>query len=359
MAGSTPTPASTNAPAEPAGATVPSEPPLRLVEVAPGVFAGLQPPQRRFRDCNAAVLVAGDEVMLVDGPQRLAATRMLVDEFGLADPKRRLRLVTTHWHVDHSLAATFVSGLRPAQAPAPTRLGHAGLAPLLAEKGAVQLRERKVGLADAIRGATEILDRGRHIDGPLTDTERAEVEAFVLEARAEVDTLATIPSLLPPTRAIAEPTTTKLGDHVVELIPLQAHTDADLVVYLPGTRVLIAGDVVDELPFAGHGHPYRWLLALQQLRERPIDTIIAGHGDVLGPEHLDRQIELVRVVHAQACMALAAGRAPRAQYEEWKATAEFTAVHDAWVTDETSGRAFASFIPEMLVQAAEDAEGCR
>ena len=83
-----------------------------------------------------------------------------------------------------------------------------------------------------------------------------------------------------------------------------------------------------------------------------------GHGDVLGLEHLDRQIELLRVVHARACAAIAGGRAGRASWDEWKETPELAAIRDAWVTDETSERAFASFIPEMLVRAVDEAEGC-
>jgi len=335
-----------------------SEPPLRLVEVAPGVHAALQPRARRFKDCNGVVIVARDEVMLIDGPQRILATQWLTQHFELLDPARRLRLVTTHWHVDHSLAAAFVGNRRPADAPVEAYIGHAGLADLLATEGAGQLHEHKAGLTDLMRGASEILERGQHLDGPLTKTQRAQLEAYVADAGPELEVLATLPRLTPPTVPIAEPMQTKVGRHVVELIPLQAHTDADLVVYLPEARVLIAGDVIDELPFAGHGHPYRWLQSLRELRQRPIERIIVGHGDVLGPEHLDRQIELLRVVHARACAAIEAGWVARRSWDEWKDSAEVAALREAWVTDEVSGRAFASFVPEMLVRAVDEADGC-
>lgn len=336
----------------------PEEPPLRLVEVAPGVHAALQPRARRFRDCNAAVIVARDEVMLIDGPQRILATQWLTQQFELLDPARRLRLVTTHWHLDHSLAATFVADRRAADAPVDGHIGHVDLAGLLSAKGAGQLHEHKAGLADMTRGAEGILASGQHVDGSLTEAQRAEVEAFVAEARPEIEVLDTISELHAPTVSIAKPTETTVGKHVVELIPLQAHTDADLVVYLPESQVLIAGDVVDELPFAGHGHPYRWLLALEGLRERGVERIVPGHGDVLGPEHLDREIELLRVVVARACEAIAAGHAARASWEAWKVTPEVAGLRDVWVTDGTSERAFAAFVPEMLVRAVDEREGC-
>ena len=66
----------------------PKQPPLRLIEVAPGVHAALQPRARRFKDCNAAVIVARDEVMLIDGPQRIIATQWLTQQFELLDPSR-------------------------------------------------------------------------------------------------------------------------------------------------------------------------------------------------------------------------------------------------------------------------------
>ncbi len=334
------------------------EPPLKLVEVAPGIYAALQPAQRRFRDSNAAVVLVGDEVIVVDGPQRLVATEWLADRFRLGDSDRSVRLVTTHWHLDHSLAATYVHAMRAGGAPVLEHIGHADLAPLLAADGAKQLAEHHELLADTVKRATQMLDSGDGVDGPLTASEIADVEDFLVGGRAELAALDRTSSLAPPTREISEPTTMTWGTAAVEFVPLRAHTDADLVLYLPETRIVIGGDVVDGLPFAGHGHPYRWRQALVELRKRPIDTIIPGHGPLLGPEHIDRMIALFTAILEQACEATERNQGAKWRYADWQKTEAFEEVQQGWVTDDVSERAFNQFVPGAIARAMEQGEGC-
>ena len=66
----------------------------------------------------------------------------------------------------------------------------------------------------------------------------------------------------------------------VELRGYRAHTRGDTVVFLPHQKVLLTGDLLDELPYAGHGYPRSWLAALDQLAELNFETIVPGHGPV-------------------------------------------------------------------------------
>ena len=61
-----------------------------------------------------------------------------------------------------------------------------------------------------------------------------------------------------------------------------AHTPEDLVVFLPQSRVLIAGDIVfrGRIPFVGQADSGRWLEALDRLIGFDASLIVPGHGPV-------------------------------------------------------------------------------
>lgn len=330
---------------------------MRLVEVAPAVFAALQPPARRFADANGALVVTDEGLVMIDGPQRLAAARWLTQRASTLSKGSRRVHVTTHWHLDHSLMAAWWDAQLEPDGVALERWGHAGLAPLLATEGLAQLQERSDVLAAAIVRGTAMQADGRRSDGtPLSAEELEQLDAELGELRVELPVLQTI-TLRSPTHPVTEPTTLVLGGVTLELIPLRAHTDADLVIHLPEAGVLVTGDVLDEIPFAGHGRPRRWLSALQQLRDLRPTAIIPGHGPVLGPEHLGALISLWEALLAQAMLAIQRGETPEQRYAAWAATPDHQSLRDALCTDPVSERAFASFVPEALARAVADLRG--
>jgi cyclase len=66
-----------------------------------------------------------------------------------------------------------------------------------------------------------------------------------------------------------------------------AHTASDAIVWLPGARVLFAGDLVTP---GNHGNltrghpPENWLRALDRMASLEPDHVFGGHGPVAGPE---------------------------------------------------------------------------
>jgi glyoxylase-like metal-dependent hydrolase (beta-lactamase superfamily II) len=330
---------------------------LRLVEVAPGIHAALQPEARRFNDCNAALVVTEAGVAIIDPPQRVAAMQWLharADAMGRAP--RRL-IVTTHWHLDHSLGGSLLRAALADEGAPFEHWGHAGLPPLLATEGLAQLQERRAWYPGAIERGTAMKTSGQRADGtPLQPEELVQLDADLLEIRAEADVVANA-ELRPPTHPVAEPTSVALGSLTLALIPVRAHTEADLVVHIPEAGVLVTGDVLDEIPYCGHGRPRRWLAALQRLRDLEPIAIIPGHGPVLGPEHLERMIELWEALLEQALLAIQRGETPEQRYAEWQTTPAHQALRTALVTDPSSDRAFASFIPGALARAMADLRG--
>jgi cyclase len=76
----------------------------------------------------------------------------------------------------------------------------------------------------------------------------------------------------------------------VEVLSLGGgHTESDTIVFLPGERLLITGDlvVVDAHPWVGHGNVPDWLRILDGLEELDACVIVPGHGPVTGAGAVD------------------------------------------------------------------------
>ena len=104
----------------------------------------------------------------------------------------------------------------------------------------------------------------------------------------------------PPDRTFASTATVEVGGRAVELRYLgRGHTDHDIVISVPGTDVLFAGDLLENgaVPWYGDGYPIEWATTAQQLAQL-IDpergVVVPGHGDQAGrafaetPGRLDR-----------------------------------------------------------------------
>jgi glyoxylase-like metal-dependent hydrolase (beta-lactamase superfamily II) len=112
----------------------------------------------------------------------------------------------------------------------------------------------------------------------------------------------------PPDRTFAETATIEVGGRPVELAYLgRGHTDHDIVITVPGTDVLFAGDLVEQgnVPFFGDGYPLDWVATSAALAARVTGIIVPGHGDHLGRAFADdsatsvaRLVALARQVHA-------------------------------------------------------------
>ena len=60
----------------------------------------------------------------------------------------------------------------------------------------------------------------------------------------------------------------------------KAHTDGDIVVYLPDQKVIFAGDIVFDgrLPFLGSGNSRTWIKCLDRILDIDPDILLPGHG---------------------------------------------------------------------------------
>jgi len=341
-------------------------------QVADGVWAAVQPPAFHFRESNSLVVSGPAATLVIDAQGDPAKVEWLVERTGAqvtaagGGPVRFLGL--THWHGDHTQGG---EAWRRAF-PGVTVVGHRSLWKDVPGRTEPTLGNDLERLKTAITGAetelaTGVDEQGEALDeGALT-----ELRAAISRARQRAGRMAAIRVPVPEV-AVVDRLELNLGDRGgaprVIFLHLPGHTDGDLVAWLPAERILASGDILDALPFGGHGDPARWVASLEALAELPFETLVPGHGPVLqgaaAREHLERITRWLRFISSRAERAVSRGEAPEDALARIRETAEWRRWRGeltGWPGDADSvarfGRAFDAFAPETFTRAMEVAAG--
>lgn len=222
------------------------------IPVATGVF------QRRYGalDVSVVVIEGTHGLMLVDTLSSPGeADALLADVAERFDTPIRW-VVNTHAHYDHTFGN---QRLGPQSALNAEIFGHAQI-------------ERHFAEYEAPRLDAYLVDPGREPN--------REWHGVVLT---------------PPTHPVADLLRVDLGGREVHLVPLPpAHTDTDLVLFVPDQRVWILGDLVEESgpPMFGSGSfPLDWPGVLASVHEQMEegDLVVPGHGRVIDRGYVGRQ----------------------------------------------------------------------
>jgi glyoxylase-like metal-dependent hydrolase (beta-lactamase superfamily II) len=213
-------------------------------EVAPGVWfvqgeAALGTPANRNFISNAAFVVTGDGVVVVDALGSPALAAELLQAIRRITPQPVRQVIVTHYHADH------IYGLQVFKAAGATVVAH--------------------------RAAREYLN---------SDTAQRRLEASREELFPWVDAKT---RLVPADRWIDGDTVIELGGerlHVRHAGP--AHTPEDLTVFAERAQVLFAGDLVfrGRIPFVGQADSRGWIDALGGLIALRPTLVVPGHGPI-------------------------------------------------------------------------------
>jgi glyoxylase-like metal-dependent hydrolase (beta-lactamase superfamily II) len=137
------------------------------------------------------------------------------------------------------------------------------------------------------------------------ERQRSQVAAALPDLAAELADVV----LDPPERTFAESATVEIdpGGRSVELSYLgRGHTDNDIVVRVPDSDVLFAGDLLenDATPYFGDAFPIDWPGTVEHLVELATGLVVPGHGSIGDRGFVVRQMtefraiaELARLVH--------------------------------------------------------------
>lgn len=199
-------------------------------------------PDQRVEFVPNAGIVVGDRAMLVvDTAMGRRNGERILEEARRLGGERKLLLTTTHFHPEHAFGAEAFAEA--------TYVCNGAQARELADKGAEYIEMFSgfgPGLAELLAGV-ELVAPDITFSGPS----------------AEID----------------------LGGIVAQLLDVgPAHTRGDQVVFLPASKVLFAGDLVEDrflpiFPDADAIGP-RWLEVLDQLQKLGPTVVVGGHGEV-------------------------------------------------------------------------------
>jgi cyclase len=255
--------------------------PARTVEVADGVFAYVQPDGSWWIN-NTGFVAGPDAVVAVDASSTERRTRAFLTAIREVTRQPVRTLVNTHHHGDHTNGNCLFGDA--------VVVGHRNC-----RDG---VRNTAIGGLEPVFGAVDWGD---------------------LQVR-------------PPSVVLDDRLDLFAGDRRIELhyIGTPAHTNGDVVAWLPEERVLFAGDLVFNggTPFVLMGSVAGALEALDRVAAFGATTVVPGHGPVCGPEVVDvvrRYLELVMTVAADA---QAAGVTPLEAAREVD-LGEFAGLHDA------------------------------
>jgi len=225
-----------------------------MVEVGPKIFAYVQATGETGIS-NAGLIVGHDAAVAVDALMVPSMTRRLVAAIKKTTRKPVGQLINTHHHLDHTGGNRF---FRAATIVA-TEKCRAALAPGFPPVPALQ--------RFMPRFAKEF---------PLL---KLALPAVTFEDRMVI----------------------RDGDHEIHLWHpgAPAHTAGDATVFLPGERVLFAGDIAFHYvtPLAFQGHVGNWIRAADRLLGYEADVIVPGHGPIgtkADLEHMRHYLALVR-----------------------------------------------------------------
>ncbi len=323
-----------------------ADPPFELVQVADGIYAALKPAPGRFNDSNSVIIIGPQDALVVDTQTLPQTNAALIEQIRKLTDKPVRLVVNTHWHGDHT-QGNFVYRR---EFPEVQFVGHESLLEDIPKRAATQLEEDNEKLSTALDDADKRLGGEGE---PLTDEQRQDLQGRVERSRKRLAELRSV-KFIAPTMALSEGMTLFQGDREIRILHRPGHTRGDLVLFLPKEKLLLTGDLVDDLPFGGHGVPSDWIQSLKSLDQLDFETMISGHGGIKkGKDHLRLITRLVQSIIDQVNTAVGEGLDLKQTTEK----VDLEEFRKALVTDDLSGRVFDFFMPAAVERAYKEAKG--
>jgi cyclase len=328
-------------------------PALELRRVADGVFAVLQPAERRFDDSNATIVLTDDGVLVVDAQNSPAAARAVIARVREVTDKPVRYLVNTHWHGDHVHGNRAYREAFPGVLIVAQRLTREDIQ----ARAVPELKQQLEELPGTLAGWEQALATGRTAAGvALTEAQQAQLRGRTERTRANLEQLRTVGELVLPDLTFEESLTLHRRAGEVRLLHYPGHTRGDVVLFLPHERVLVTGDLLDDLPFTGHGTPAGLVRTLDALSALDWQVMIPGHGAVRqGREHLQQ----VRALFASIVQQAQDGAKAGLSEDDTVTRVNLDAFEKTFVTDEVARRYWGFFMVEAVRQAYREAHQAR
>ncbi len=284
-------------------------------DLGSGVFVFRAPSDLDYwTSTNSVVIVNDDDVTVFDSCTRAVTARAVIAEIRKLTPRPVRVLINSHWHQDHwSGNAEYEKafpGLRII-ASAETRVYMSRMRPrfFVDEMEQFGLEQKRSEMAALIK-------TGKLPNGSTPTAEvRARKERSLAMAEQFAAEIEALPRVLPNETYRGELTLWS-GRRELRLMSLAGDASASTVLYLPASRVLIAGDVLAS-PEDGKGPlPWGttssavtpWLESLRRLDSLDVSAIVPGQGPTMRDKvYLRRTIALFASIIDQVDAALERG----------------------------------------------------
>ncbi len=242
-----------------------------LKPVVDGIYAAIPRDPNRV-GCNAAIILLDDGVLVVDTHLAPLAAHSLIEQIKGVTDKPVKYVVNTHFHLDHDLgnqsyAAEWKGGLEIISSEVTRKnLEHLGVQRVKNKLGSSFKRIQKLRM-DLLK-ATD-------------PKERIQIQEALREAETSYSDLKSVKVTLPTITFDNMLTLHHRTRRILILWLGRAHTDGDVVVYLPEDRVIATGDILNSCwPGMWDSYPYEWIETLDRVEKLDFDHVISGHGEL-------------------------------------------------------------------------------
>lgn len=323
----------------------------RLQPVTPGVYVVLQPLADRFNDANSTIIVMSDAVAVIDTQGTLTEARAEIEAIKRMTDKPVRWVINTHWHTDHIQGNQVYREAFPGvQFVAQTNSRED-----MTLRAIPELQEQVAKLPEIIERSRDLLATGFNRDGKaLTEDQEKFLEMRIHTFSKELPDLKQT-HIVPPDITFETSMSLFSGDQEIRLTHYAGHTRGDLVVFLPAKRILITGDLLDDMPYTGDGSPTGLVQTLRHLDNLDFDLVIPGHGGIeKGHEHLRLIASLFDSIVVQVQEDIANGLSLEETEREVKIDDFRQPVTGG---EEHATRAFNAWIPVAIERAYKEAKG--
>lgn len=240
-------------------------------------------------DGNSVVIVTGDAVVVVDTHINPAAARAVIAKIGEITDLPVTHVINSHWHDDHTNGN---HAFRDAF-PDVKIIAHRDTLKAL-KKEWPKLEEQRLSAYGQVN-ADELRKRADELQAsdPLKANSYRVYAGYVEALMPELPKM----QLIYPDTVFGDSFELGTGDHRISIHWLgRGNTDGDVIVWLPGQKILITGDLlVAPVPYAFDSPMVDWIDTLERLKSYQPETIIPGHGAVQDDTaYLDQVIALLR-----------------------------------------------------------------
>lgn len=248
-------------------------------------------------ESNSGFVVCGQQVVVIDTQSNDATTSRVLAAIRRHTDLPVRYVINTHWHDDHLVGNRIYREAYPSV----QFIAHRQALTYLPTQGKKNRDEFHRAIPEIIDSFRNMLQTGKTgADKPLSEEQRKSIASDIRLGEGYLSVPGDFVAILPDVPVKDRFDIRAAGCAIEVLAPGSAHTTGDLVVHLPGQRIVFTGDILGwpvPLVGAGQSRVREWGATLAKVRDLRASVIVPGHGPVMRDnEHMNRVITLMTTI---------------------------------------------------------------